>query len=40
MIFLFAFTFVYLFWKQYARYSAEMDEHQRKLTGPRDQDAS
>jgi F0F1-type ATP synthase assembly protein I len=35
MIFLFAFTFSYLFWKQYLRYSAEMDEHQRKLTGSR-----
>jgi F0F1-type ATP synthase assembly protein I len=35
MIFLFAFTVGYLFWKQYLHYSAEMDEHQRKLTGPR-----
>lgn len=39
MIFLFAFTFAYLFWKQYVHYSSEMDEHQRKLTGPREQDA-
>ena len=35
MIFLFAFTFVYLFWKQSVHYGAEMDEHQRKLTAPR-----
>jgi F0F1-type ATP synthase assembly protein I len=34
MIFLFAFTIGYLFWKQYVHYSAEMDEHQRKLTAP------
>jgi F0F1-type ATP synthase assembly protein I len=35
MLGLFAFTIGYLFWKQYLRYSADMDEEQRKLTGPR-----
>jgi F0F1-type ATP synthase assembly protein I len=40
MVLLFGFTFGYLCWKQYVRYSAEMDAHQRKLTEPRDRGAS
>ena len=35
MIFLFAFTIGYLFWKQYVQYDAEMKEHERKLMTPR-----
>ena len=39
MIFLFAFTIGYLFWKQYVQYDAEMKEHERQLTQPRTEDA-
>jgi F0F1-type ATP synthase assembly protein I len=31
MIFLFAFTISYLFWKQYVHYDAEMKAHEHKL---------
>jgi F0F1-type ATP synthase assembly protein I len=33
MLFLFAFTIGYLFWKQYVHYDAEMKEHERNLIG-------
>lgn len=39
MIFLFLFTFGYLFWKQSKHYGEQMDEEQRKITGPRPKDA-
>jgi F0F1-type ATP synthase assembly protein I len=34
-IFLFAFTILYVSWKQYVAYAANMDRHQRELFGPR-----
>ena len=36
MVVLFGFTISYLFWKQYQRYDVEMKEHERKLTGRRE----
>ena len=38
MIFLFVFTISYLFWKQYVHYDAEMKEHERTLTQPRNEE--
>jgi F0F1-type ATP synthase assembly protein I len=39
MLVLFGSAFGYVVWKQYAVYSTAMDDAQRKLTGPRSQEA-
>ena len=35
LVFLFAFTVVYVSWREYTRYKLRMDEHQQQLFGPR-----